>query len=102
MRQAAIVVHVIDSELLAYASLACAQGDHPPPDRGHRLADGEVDARNEGGVDLPPWGGQPLLDSFNAPEDDPVAHAHQTATSIRLHHWCLEPLRQRQPARRRR
>ena len=69
-----------------------AQGDHPPPARGHMLADGEVEALHDGGVDLPPVGGHHRLDSCDAPEDDPVAHAHQTATSILFHPLGLEQL----------
>ena len=56
MRQAEIVVAVIPRQLLVSAVLAFAERRHPPPDRSDMLADTEVEAFNEGGVDLPATG----------------------------------------------
>jgi hypothetical protein len=58
VRQAKIIVPVIPRELLAYARLVLAECDDAPPDGSHMLADREVDAFNEGGIDLPTRGGQ--------------------------------------------
>ena len=92
MRQAEIVVDVIQGQLLAQAVLAFAEGGNASTDGGHMLADGEVHALNEGGIDLPATGRQHLLDRFKRAEHDP-------APPHGLHHLRREPLRQRPPAR---
>jgi hypothetical protein len=56
MRQAKVIVHVIQSRLLPYARLLFAQGDDGPTNGGDVLTDGEVDPLNEGRVDLPTTG----------------------------------------------
>jgi hypothetical protein len=56
MRQAKVVVHVIQRQLMAYAVLAFAEGGDAATDRGDMLADTEVETFNEGGVDLPAAG----------------------------------------------
>jgi hypothetical protein len=62
MREAKIVVHMVQNELLPQALLPLAEGGHPSPHRGDMLADAQVDALDEGGVDLPAAGRQYLLD----------------------------------------
>lgn len=57
MRQAEIIIDVTKGELLTYACFAFAYSHHPPTDRGDRLADRQVNALDEGGVDLPACGG---------------------------------------------
>src|SRR3989442_13893255 len=48
MREAKIVVDMIQGELLPHAVLTLAERADPPPDRGDMLADAQVDALNEG------------------------------------------------------
>src|SRR5262249_49672126 len=66
------------------------------------LADTEVEALNEGGVDLPAAGRQHLLDGLQRAEHDPVSHADQTAPPHCLDHLRIEEFRQWHPARLRR
>ena len=47
---------VIQGQLLPQPVFALAQRADPAPDRGHMLADGEVDPLHEGGVDVPARG----------------------------------------------
>ena len=77
MREAKIVVRVIQSELLAQPGLVFAQGGDPSPDGGHMLADREIDALHEGRVDLPAADRQHLGDGLERPEDHAVRHADQ-------------------------
>src|SRR5262249_57658278 len=44
MRQAEIIVHMIQCQLLAYTILAFTQGAHPSADCRHMLANGQVQA----------------------------------------------------------
>src|SRR5262249_45204525 len=99
MREAKIVVDMIQSELLPQAVLPLAEGGHPAPDRGNMLADAQVDALDEGGVDLPAAGRQPRLDRLQRAAHDPVLHADQTATPHGLDHLRREQLGQWHPAR---
>jgi len=62
MREAKIVVDMIQGELLPHAVLTLAQRGDTPPDRCHVLADGEVQALHKGRIDLPAKRGQHLLD----------------------------------------
>src|SRR5215467_16121345 len=79
MGQTEIVVDMVQHELLAHADLTLAQRGHPSPHRGDMLADAQVDALHEGGVDLPAAGRSHLLDRLQRAEHDPVSHADQTA-----------------------
>src|SRR5262249_32984175 len=90
MREAKIVVHMVQNELLPQALLPFAEGGHPSPARGDMLADAQVDALAEGGVDLPAAGRQYLLDRLQRAESDPVRHADETATPHGLDHLCIE------------
>ena len=66
------------------------------------LADGEVEALNEGRIDVPAVRGQYLLDSGQRAEHDPVPHADQTATPHGLDHLRIEQPGRWHPARFRR
>ena len=79
-------------ELLPQAVLPLAEGGHPAPDRGDMLADAQVDALNEGRVDLPAADRQYLLDRLQRAEHDPVLHADQTAPPHGLDHLRIEQL----------
>ena len=50
MREAKIVVDMLQGELLPHAVLTLAERADPSPDRGDMLAEAQVDALNEGGV----------------------------------------------------
>src|SRR5712691_10930041 len=98
MGQTEIVRDMIQGQLLVYAVLAFAERRHTPPDRGDMLADTEVKAFNEGGVDLPAAGREHLLDGLQGPEDHPVAHPHQAPPAYRLDHLRIAQPGQRHPA----
>src|SRR6266852_1133688 len=98
MGQTEIVIDMIQGQLLVEAVLAFAERRHTPPDRGDMLADTEVEAFNEGGVDLPAAGRSHLLDGLQGPEDHPVAHPHQAPPAYRLDHLRIEQPGQRHPA----
>ena len=99
MRQAEVRVAMVQSELLAQPLLAFAQRGDSPSDRRHMLTDGEVEAFNEGGGDLPAAGRSHLVDGLQGPEDHPVAHAHQAPPAYRLDHLRIEQLGEGHPAR---
>jgi len=99
MRHAEIVVDVIQRQLLVYAVLTCAERRHTPPDRGDMLADTEVEACNEGGVDLPATGRSDLPYRLECPEDHAMAHADQTPPAHGLDHLRIEQPGPRPPAR---
>src|SRR6266446_1442717 len=99
MGQAEMIIDMVQGQLLAYAVLTFAEGGDASTDGGHMLADAEVDALNEGGIDLPATGRQHLLDRLKRAEHDPVLHADQTATSHGLHHLRIEQLRHSHPTR---
>src|SRR6266571_9245014 len=98
MRQAEVIVAMVKSELMAQPLLAFAQRGDSPSDRRHMLTDGEVEAFNEGRVDLPAAGREYLLDGLQGPEDHPVAHPHQAPPAYRLDHLRIEQPGQRHPA----
>src|SRR5215510_13249398 len=51
MREAKIIVDMIQGELLPHAVLTLAEGGHPSPDRGHMLAHRQVEAVTvDGGI----------------------------------------------------
>src|SRR3989475_8130516 len=98
MWEAKVVVRVIQSQLLAYAVLALAERGDPTSHRRHMLTDGQVEAFNEGRVDLPAMCGQPLLNSRQRAEDHPMAHSYQAPPAYRLDHLRIEQTRQGYPA----
>src|SRR5262245_65857864 len=54
------------------------------------LADSEIEAFNEGGVDLPAAGRQHVLDPLERAEDHAVLHLYQTAPPYGLDHLGIE------------
>ena len=84
MRQTEIVVGLVEGQLLVQAVFPFAQGHHTPPDRGHMLADGEIDPLDEGCVDLPALRGEHLLDGGQGAEHDAMAHADQAPPAVTL------------------
>jgi len=84
MWEAKVVVRVIQSQLLAYAVLALAERGDTTSHRRHMLTDGQVEAFNEGCVDVPAVRGQHLLNSRQRAEDHPVAHPHHAPPAYRL------------------
>ncbi len=68
---------MIQRQLLVQAVLALAERRHTPPDRSHMLADAQVDALDEGGVDLPTVHYQPLRDPVQGAKHHVVPHADQ-------------------------
>ena len=62
MREAKIIVDMIQGELLPQAVLALAQRIDTPPNRGDMLAEAEVEAFHKRRIDLPAAGRQHLLD----------------------------------------
>jgi hypothetical protein len=52
MREAKIVIDLMQGELLSQAVLPLAQRDNPTPYRGHMLAESEVHTLNEGRIDV--------------------------------------------------
>src|SRR6266699_5270956 len=81
---------MIQCQLLPYARLVFAQGGDATTDRRHMLADAQVDARDEGGVDLPAACRQHVLDPLKRAENDAGLHLHQTATPYGLDDLCIE------------
>src|SRR5262249_21994899 len=98
MRQAKIVVDLIEGELLLQALLTLTQRAHPSADRRYMLPDGEVEAFHECRVDLPATGGQHLLLCPAGSEDYTMTDTDEAPAPGRLDHLGIEQLRQRQPA----
>src|ERR687886_128505 len=90
---------MVESQLLPQPLLALTQRADPSPNRGHMLAEGQVEALHERRIDLPTAGSQHLLDGLKCTEYDPVSHAHQAPPAYGLDHLGVEQLRQRHPAR---
>src|SRR5512132_3168056 len=99
MRQAKIIVGVVERELLPHTLLALTERHDAPSYCGDMLADGEVDALHEGRVDLPAVGGQHLLDGRQGAEHYAATDADQTASACGLDDLRIEQLRQRHPPR---
>jgi hypothetical protein len=70
-----------------------AQRVDPPANRGDMLADRQVDALNEGGVDLPAVSRQHLLDGRQGAEHHAVPDADQPPPARDLDHLRIEQLR---------
>src|SRR2546428_8044751 len=82
---------MIQGQLLAYALLALAERGDPTPHRRHMLTDGQVEALDEGRIDLPAMSRQHLLDRTEGAEDDAVLHVDQTPAPHRLDHLDFLP-----------
>src|SRR6266852_8359959 len=98
MGQAEIIIDMVQCQLLAYAVLTFAEGDDASPHSGDMLADAQVDALDEGGVDLPAAGRQHLLDRLKRAEHDAVAYADQTPPAHGLDDPRIKQTRQGHPA----
>src|SRR5215831_16056970 len=68
------------------AVLALTQRADPAPHGGHLLADREIDALHEGGIDLPTTSREHLLDSLKGSEHHTVWDADQAPAPHGLHH----------------
>jgi len=97
MRQAEIVVCVVEYQLLPQTVLALTQRHDAPPNRRHMLADTEVDALDEGRIDLPAAHRQDLLHRRLGAEDHAVCHLDQAPPARDLDHLRIEQLRQGHP-----
>src|SRR5262245_11709910 len=99
MREAKIVVDMIQGELLPHAVLTLTQRADPSSDRRHMLANRKVNALNKRRIDLPTAGHQHLLDRLQRAEHDPVMHANQPPPAYGLHHLRIEQVGPWHPAR---
>src|SRR5262245_60920729 len=99
MREAKIVVDMIQSELLPQPLFTLTQRADPSSDRRHMLANRKVNALNKRRIDLPAAGRQHLLDRLQRAEHDPVMHANQPPPAHGLHHLRIEQVGQWHPAR---
>ena len=73
VRDAEVVVNMVKRQLLAQAVLALAQRRHTPSHGGHMLTDRQVDALNEGRIDLPAVSRKHLLNRLQRPKHDATA-----------------------------
>jgi len=99
VRQAEIIVHAVQSQLVADPVLALAEGAHSSPNGRHVLADGEVEAFHKRGIDLPAACCQHGVDTIERAEHHPVRHVYQAPAPYGLDHLRVEQTRPRQPAR---
>src|SRR5262249_39777655 len=99
MGQTEIIIDLIQGQLLPYACLVFAQCRNAPSNSGDMLAQVEIEALDEGGVDVPTTRREHLLDGLQGPEHDAVAHAHQAPTPYGLDHLRIQQPWQRHPAR---
>ena len=90
MRQAEVVLGLVEGQRLMEAFFSFAQRHHAPPNRGHRLTDGEVHTLNEGRMDVPALRGEDLRASSQRAKDDTMADAGEASTPVRLHHLGIE------------
>src|SRR5439155_16551400 len=74
------------------------QGVDSTPHGGHMLTDAEVDAFDEGRVDLPTMCCEHLLNRLQGAEHDAMTDPHQTPPAYGLDHLCIEQPGSRHPA----
>src|SRR5215475_6396482 len=98
MRQAEVVIRVVQRQLLAEARLVFTERDDTPSYRGHMLTNGEVDTFNEGGIDLPALRGQHRLDPGRRAKYDSVVYTDHASAPIPFDDLRVEQLRQGHPA----
>src|SRR5678815_1343806 len=84
MREAKVVVRLVESQLLPQPILALAQRADPAPDCGDMLANAEVDPLHEGGVDMPAMGSQHGIDGLQCAKHDAVTHPYQATAAYGL------------------
>src|SRR5262245_63837294 len=99
MRQAEIIIDMVQNELLPHAVLTLAEGGHPSPHSGDMRTDAQVDALDEGGIDLPAASRQHLLHRLQGAKHDPMLHSDQAPAAHRLDDLRIEQLGQGHPAR---
>ena len=90
MWQAEIIIDLIQRQLLPYACLVFAQRGDAPPHRGHMLADAEVQALDERGVDLVAQGSSHRIDGLQGAKHHAVLHPHQAPAPHRLDHLRIQ------------
>src|SRR5262249_50717148 len=99
MREAKIVVDMIEGQLLVDAVLTLAQRGDPPSHRRHMLADAQVDALDEGGLDLPAVRRKHLLDGLEGAEHDAMRYGDQVPVPYGLDDLRIEQVGLWHPAR---
>src|SRR4030095_5986790 len=99
MREAKVVVRLVESQLLPQPILALAQRADPAPDCGDMLANTEVDPLHECGVDVPAIRSQHGIDGLQGAKDHAMAHRTQPPPPYGLDPLGIEQLRPRHPAR---
>ena len=75
MGQTKVVIRLEQRQLVAQPVFALAERGDPTPPRGHMLAQAEVEALDEGGIDLPAARCQPLLLRLQGAKHAPMPHA---------------------------
>jgi hypothetical protein len=71
---------------VTYAFVAFAKSHDAAAAGGHMLANRQIDALNEGSVDLPARRDQPLRDALSGAEHHVVAYADQTPAPVLFGH----------------
>jgi hypothetical protein len=99
VRETPVVIRLIQRQLLADALRAFAQGHDVPPDGGHVLADRQVDALNERGIDVLFLWGLHVFDARLRAEHYAMAHLNQPSASVFPDNLRIESLWQGHPAR---
>ena len=99
MRQAKIIIHMVQGQLLAQAVLALAQCGNATPNRRHMLADAQVEAFNERGVDAPATRRSHVLDGFQSAKHHPVPDTDETTPTGGFDHLRIQQPGQRHPTR---
>ena len=99
MEQHEIIVDVVERQLLTQARLTLAQRTGPPSKGRDMLAQAEVEAFHQRGVDVPAQRAQNLIDGLDRAEDHTVHDVDSSLTPRGLDHLRIEQLRQGDPAR---
>src|SRR5262249_28200151 len=98
VRQYEIVVRMVERQLLAQARLTLAQHSGPPSNRRGVLAQAEVDALYQRGIDLPAQRTQHLIDGLERTEDYAVLQVDQAPAPYGLDHLRIAQRGQWHPA----
>src|SRR5712691_4628403 len=98
MREAKVVVRVIQRQLLVYAVFAFAQRRDAPSHGSDMLADRQVKTLHKRGGGLPAAGRQDWVDAIECPEHHPGLDIDHTPPAYRLHHLGIEQPRPGYPA----
>src|SRR5215470_78142 len=92
MRQAEIVVAMVQRELLPQADLTLAHRGDPPPHGSHMLAEVQIEALHKRGVDLPAVHREHLLNGLQGAEHHAVSDPHQASPPYGLDDLGVEEL----------